>query len=71
MSKKLTMSFTTTGGNKTSMTVEDPKDSLDASTVRTAMENLIAVDVFHKAEGDDLAAIKGASIVETTETVLI
>lgn len=65
MARKIVLNFTSTAGNKISLAMNDPKDSLTWDTVRTAMEKIIKADVFQKSDGESLAAVKGASIVVT------
>lgn len=70
MSKKINMSFLTAGGRKSTISLDDPKDNLIAETVTTAMNDLIADDVFEGPDGEPYASPEEAKIVETTETVL-
>ena len=71
MGKKLVLTFVTSAGNRTSLSLDDPKDELEEAGVRTAMQNIIDADVFEKTSGEGLSAIKGAKVVETAENVLI
>lgn len=70
MAKNLQMIFATATGTKTSMTLSDAKQNLEAEKVRTAMENIIASGVFATSKGESYAAVVSASYVETIETQL-
>ena len=70
MSKKISMSFLTAGGRSSTLSLDDPKADLTGETVTTAMNNIIATDVFEGPDGESYASPKEAKIVETTETVL-
>lgn len=70
MSERLVMTFGTTLGNKTSLSVYDPKDDLDEDTVTEAMQSIIDADIF-TSNGGDLTAIDSAKIVTTTTTTII
>ena len=70
MAKKLVMSFLTTQGATSSMTIDAPKDELTEPEVRAVMESIITQNVFNTSKGD-LAEIKSAQIITTTEEVLI
>jgi len=70
MAKKLVMSFATAQGATSSMTIDDPKDTLTQVEVRTVMESIIAQNVFNTSKGN-LAEIKAAEIITTTEEILI
>jgi hypothetical protein len=70
MAKKLVMSFLTAQGATSSMTIDAPKDDLTEAEVRAVMEAIITENVFNTSKGD-LAEIKSAEIITTTEEVLI
>ncbi|HBC31549.1 MAG TPA: DUF2922 domain-containing protein [Clostridiales bacterium] len=70
MDKKLVMSFLTVEGATSSMTIDAPKDDLTEPEVRAFMESIITQNVFNTSKGD-LAEIKSAQIITTTEQVLI
>ena len=70
MAKKLVMSFLTAEGATSSMTVDTPKDGLTGDEVRPVMESIITLDVFNTSKGD-LAEIKAAQVITTTEEILI
>ena len=70
MAKKLVMSFLTAQGATSSMTVDEPKEALTEAEVRTVMESIIAQNIFNTSKGD-LAEIKSAEVITTTEEILI
>lgn len=70
MDKKLVMSFLTAQGSTSSMTIDAPKDDLTEPEVRAVMESIITQNVFNTSKGD-LAEIKSAQIITTTEEILI
>lgn len=70
MAKKLVMSFLTAQGGTSSMTIDAPRDDLTAAEVSAVMESIITKNIFNTAKGD-LAEIKSAEIITTTEEVLI
>jgi hypothetical protein len=70
MAKKLVMAFLTAQGAKSSMTVDEPKEGLAEAEVRAVMESIITENIFNTSKGD-LAEIKSAQIITTTEEILI
>ena len=44
--KKLVMTFLTDSDNKVSITVDNPHPSLEESVIKTAMQTIIAKDIF-------------------------
>ncbi|MCQ1528577.1 DUF2922 domain-containing protein [Lutispora saccharofermentans] len=65
MAKKLEMVFKDAAGKTMKISVDNADDNLTPETVKTAMEGIIAKDVF-ATEAGGLAAIHGARIVDTT-----
>lgn len=70
MSKKLSMSFATSLGGQTSLTLDEPIDGLTETAVRDVMETIIDRDVFDSSKGD-LKEVKAAKVVTTTTETLI
>ena len=70
MAKKLVMSFLTAQGATSSMTIDAAKDELTGAEVREVMESVITKNIFNTSKGD-LAEIKKAKIITTTEQILI
>ncbi|WP_368490063.1 DUF2922 domain-containing protein [Clostridium sp. BJN0013] len=69
MSRALVMSFLTEEGKKTSIRVSNVKDNLTDQEVKTAMEIIIAKNIFTSKNGD-LQAIDSAHILESSTTEL-
>ncbi len=70
MAKRLVMTFATAQGTNTSLSLDEPKDGLTEAEVRTVMQSIITQNVFNTTKGD-LAEIKSAEIITTTEEILI
>jgi len=64
MAKKLEMMFRDAVGKTMKITVDNADDNLTGESVRTAMETIIAKNIF-ATEGGDLVAIDGARVVDT------
>ena len=62
--KRLVMVFKTDADNNVSISVDNPKDSLKESEIKSAMEIIIAKDVFAPKE-EKLVALVEARIVVT------
>ena len=62
--KRLVMVFKTDADNNVSISVDNPKDSLNESEIKSAMEIIIAKDVFAPKE-EKLVALVEARIVVT------
>ncbi|MBO8137689.1 MAG: DUF2922 domain-containing protein [Desulfotomaculum sp.] len=69
MSVTLEMKFLNAEGRKVTISVPDPLDTLTDAEVKTAMENILAKNVF-TSSGGDLAAIDSARIVDRQITEL-
>lgn len=67
--QKLEMLFKDSEGSNSKISVDDPKSDLTEETVKNAMTEIIAADVF-KTNNGDLKLVVGASIVTTTEDEL-
>lgn len=65
MAKKLEMVFKDAAGKTMKISVDNADDNLTPEAVKTAMEGIIAKDVF-ATEAGSLIAIQGARIVDTT-----
>ncbi len=62
--KRLVMVFKTDSDNNVSISVDNPKDNLQESAIKSAMETIIAKDVFAPKE-EQLVALVEARIVVT------
>ena len=65
--KKLVMTFLTDSDNKVSLTVDNPQPSLEESVIKTAMETIIAKDIF-APRMEKLVEMVEAKIVVTNKT---
>lgn len=65
--KKLVMTFLTDSDNKVSITVDNPNPSLEESVIKTAMETIIAKDIF-APRMEKLVEMVEAKIVVTNKT---
>lgn len=62
MSKTLEMIFVNTAGDKVTLRVVDPRDTITENEVRTVMDQVVAKDIF-TSSGGSLTGIAGARIV--------
>lgn len=69
MAKKLEMVFRDATNKTMKITVDNIKDTLTDAEVKTAMETIIAKDIF-ETQGGSLIAIDDAKIVDINETDL-
>ena len=67
--RMLHISFLDSEGKQTSLSIEDPRDTVNFETVRTAAENILAQGIMESASGV-LASFKGAKIITTRTEVL-
>ena len=68
--KKLVMTFTTTAGDKTRMTLSGAKQELQEENVRTSMQAMVTAGCFATSKGVAYAAPLAASYMEEVETKL-
>lgn len=72
MSMKLELRFATEEGKNKVISIDQPKLNLDAETVQTAMEAIVAQDMFRVNGDRQFSAIKGARYVtRTVDDILI
>jgi hypothetical protein len=69
MAKTLRMTFLNEAGNRYSLNFRDPKDGLTGTEVATAMDTIIAKNIF-QTTGGDLVSKDSAAIIDTAETEL-
>jgi len=69
MAKTLRMTFVNEAGNRYSINLRDPKDTLTGAEVATAMNAIIAKNIF-QTTGGDLVSKDSAAIIDTSETEL-
>ncbi|MDB8793034.1 DUF2922 domain-containing protein [Romboutsia sp. 1001216sp1] len=67
ITKKLLMSFMTTSGKKVSISVDDPRENLTESEIKTAMTTILSKNIF-KPGGENFASLVEAKVVETGTT---
>ena len=65
--KKLVMNFKTTGDKKISISVDNPKEDITESEIRSVMTLILSSNIF-LPNGDELAALVDARIIETDTT---
>ncbi len=58
----LELQFVSVAGRRFSLTINDPKENLTEEAVKTAMEQIVAINAFRTTTGD-VAAAAGARIV--------
>lgn len=63
--KKLDLVFLTENGKKFRLNLGDPKDDLDDDTIKSAMDNIIDLDVFN-VKNQKLSAKSEAKITTTS-----
>ena len=69
MSKSLIMNFLTEEGKRTSVRVANVKEEITDLEVKTAMETIIAKNIFTSKSGD-LRTVDSAHILESSTTEL-
>jgi len=67
MAKTLELQFGTELGKVARISLENPKEPVDAEVVKLSMDQIIATDVFSTASGK-LASVKGARVVDRNVT---
>jgi hypothetical protein len=63
------MSFLNQGGNNVTISLDNPKEDLTAAEVQTAMDLIIARNIF-TSSGGDLISKAYARVIDTTTTEL-
>ena len=63
MAKTLEMVFETQDGKSSTISVENPKEPVDVSQLKMAMQQMIVATAFTSTSGD-LISVKGARLVE-------
>jgi len=67
MAKSLELQFGTELGKVARISLENPKEPIDAEVVKLSMDQVIAADVFTTSSGK-LATVKGARVVDRNVT---
>lgn len=68
--KTLELSFLTSEGKTVRMTIDNPKEPLEAEEVKEAMQTIIDSDVFIDRDGYRYQSSKGARLIERNVTVI-
>ncbi|MBO3443436.1 DUF2922 domain-containing protein [Clostridium sp. CCUG 7971] len=67
LTKKLLMTFKNSDDKKISLSVEDPKDDITEEEIKSAMELILAKNIF-APNGMDLVAVVEAKVIVTDTT---
>ncbi|MGL5381183.1 DUF2922 domain-containing protein [Clostridium sp.] len=65
---KLLMIFSTSMGRKVSLYVSDPREDLTESEIKSAMEVIVAKNIFAPKLGEDIVSAVEAKVVTTDTT---
>ena len=65
--KRLVMTFKTDGDRKVSLVVDDPRENISESEIKSAMDLVIAKNIF-APNGDDIVQAVDAKVVVTDTT---
>lgn len=64
MAKKLELVFKNASDKSVKITVDDVRENITPAEVKTAMESIVAKNVF-TSTGGDLVGVQGARIIDT------
>jgi hypothetical protein len=67
MAKTLELEFATEFGKSARLSIDNPKEPIDGSVVKVAMEEMIASGVFTSTNGN-FASVKGARVIDRNVT---
>jgi Protein of unknown function (DUF2922) len=67
MAKTLELEFTTEFGKSARLLIDNPKEPIDGSVVKAAMEEMIASGVFTSTNGN-FATVKGVRVIDRNVT---
>ena len=65
--KRLVMNFKTTGDKKISISVDNPRENITESEIRSVMTLILSSNIF-LPNGDELSLLIDAKVVETDTT---
>jgi len=65
---RLLMVFSTTLGRKVSLFVSDPREDLNETEIKDAMDQIVAKNIFAPKFGEELEAAVEAKVVQTETT---
>ncbi|MBU8878722.1 DUF2922 domain-containing protein [Bacillus sp. FJAT-29790] len=67
MAKSLELTFLTETGKLSQLSIENPKEPINPTAVKQAMEEIVAANVFQTNNGS-FAAAKGARVIDRNVT---
>ena len=65
------MEFKDVAGKKFNLSLDEPKDNLTESDIRTAMEEVVNRNIFSTKEGDIVETVKARVIKTEIEEIII
>ena len=65
---KLLMTFSTTAGRKVSLFITDPREDINETEIKSAMELIVSKNIFAPMHVEELLSPLGAKIVQTETT---
>ena len=65
---KLLMTFSTTAGRKVSLFITDPREDINETEIKSAMELRVPKNICAPMHGEELLSPLGAKIVQTETT---
>lgn len=68
---KLEMEFKNVEGKKFSLTIDDPREDVTEEEIRTAMDDIIARNIFYTTGGDVVTPVAARVITTTVEELEI
>lgn len=69
MEKTLQMVFITAAGAKVTLTLDAPKEGLTAAEVQTAMQTIVAKNIFTSNSGDLTGAVEARIVTRDTASL--
>ncbi|MGI6649755.1 MAG: DUF2922 domain-containing protein [Syntrophomonadaceae bacterium] len=66
MNQQLQMVFRTAGGRRVTLSLDDPLETLDATTVQNAMNTIVAKNIFTSSTGDLVGVIEARIVSRET-----
>ncbi|PKR83811.1 DUF2922 domain-containing protein [Heyndrickxia camelliae] len=66
--KTLELQFVTANNKTATISIDDPIEPVDVAKVKSAMEQIIASNIFHNASGYAYTEMKGARLVDHNVT---
>lgn len=70
MMKRLQMKFKCANGKAYNMSVQNPKEGLDADAVRNAFAGIVEKKLIVNKDGSEVNAMDGAKVITTSTEVL-